>query len=188
MRFGCLAVLVVLLAGVSSAASFTQTNSPAGGILQFAPGHTNSLNLMWNFYAIPEWALVSSIDNVQFGLVLAPGQQATSTFTLELMDTLTTVIGPRTAVTSGTPLGNSTYSFLATSTDPVVLNAFLADGVVNTLLARDPGPGFPGASGNTFLLLSSSITVNAQLIPEPATYLLLGAGLGALALLRRRQA
>lgn len=191
MRTSCLALLVLLVAGVSSATSitpysFTQTVVPAGGSMQFAPGVQNSLTLAWNFFAIPQWATVVAVDSVEFGLTLVPGLQAQSTFTLELQDTLTTLFGPQLAVNSGTPGPNGSFTFLTTVTDPQVLAAFLADGFVNTLLARDPGPGQLGGSGNSFFLLSSTITVNAEITPEPSTYILIGAGLTGLALLRRR--
>lgn len=190
-RTSCLVLLALLVAGVSSATSitpysFTQTVVPVGGSMQFAPGVNNSLTLAWNFFTMPLWENVVSLDSVEFGLTLVPGIQAQSTFTLELQDTLSTIFGPRLAVNSGTPGSGGTYTFLTTVTDPSVLSAFLADGFVNTLLARDPGPGQTGGSGNTFFLLGSTITVNAEITPEPSTYILIGAGLAGLAFMRRR--
>jgi hypothetical protein len=74
-----------------------------------------------------------------------------------------------------------------TTTGQTVLNAFLADGFVTTLLARDPSFG-QGSRTNAFRFYTSDIIVNAEVVPEPSTYVLIGSALvGAVVFLRRKR-
>jgi len=180
--------------GVSSASSitpesFTQTYTPPGGSQQLAPGVGNSITLLWNFFAIPDWAIVVGIDSIDFTVTLGLGDpNKPSTFTLYLQDPLLDLLGPKALVNSGVPVsapgGLSGFEHTINIMDPSVINAFLSDGVVNTLLTRDP-IGSTGST-NSFYVLSQVITVNAEVTPEPATYILIGAGLAGIAMIRRR--
>ena len=191
---GSLVLLGMVAVGVSSASSitpesFTQTYTPPGGPIQLAPGGTNSITLLWNFFAMPDWQIVVGIDSVDFSVTLGLGDPAKpSTFTLYLQDTLQDLIGPKALVNSGTPVaasgGLSGFQQTINITDATAINAFLTDGVVNTLLTRDP-IGSTGSS-NSFYVISQMITVNAEVTPEPATYILIGAGLAGIAMIRRR--
>ncbi len=174
----------------ASQETFTLTNSAPNppGYIQLAPGGTNSVPLNWNFYSNPDWALVIAPTSVQFDLTLAVGSpSSTSSFTLYLQDTLQNLIGPRTLVTSGTPGPNNRYTFTFLTSDPTILSALTSDGVLSTILVRDPGPGQNGGNTNSFLYVNSGITVTADVVPEPSTYLMMGSGLAAAALFLRRK-
>jgi hypothetical protein len=163
------------------------------GYIQFQSGGTNSISVNWNFFALLGWTTVQAIDSVEFDLTLALANTSfpNATFTMELEDTLSTIFGPKTLVNMGVPGPNNTYNFSvildnSTPTGQTVLNAFLADGFVTTLLARDPSFG-QGQRTNAFRFYSGDIIVNAQVIPEPATYVLIGSGLLGAALFVRRK-
>ena len=166
------------------------------GYVQLQSGGTNSVPINWNFYSLLRWTTVQSIDSIEFDLTLALANPTypNASFSMQLEDTLSTIFGPKTLVNSGLldPATN-TYTFSAvldntTAMGQDVLNAFLADGFVTTLLVRDPSWG-QGQATNAFRFYAGDITVQAEITPEPSTYVLMGSGLlGAVLLLRRRRA
>ncbi len=194
-RWSCL-VAVLLVAGSFSASAATVTLTltetlPGNNPIVFGPGPNmvNSHPVLWSFAGLPDWALVTSLNSVEFRLLLgAVNPAGTHSFAYVFADANDVLFGPETpAVTPPSHL--QVHSTLANA---AVVSSILADGTFQTILQRDPGPGEPGSSTNGFLYWASAVVIDANIsdsaIPEPTTIALLGAGLGALALGKRRMA
>lgn len=185
--------IAVLLIGLLAAATASHatvvtpyqfTITQPGGV-QMAPDGISSLPVFWSFVGLPSWDQLFSIDSVTFNLRLGQDDPARpSSFSYQLADTLTLLIGPQTPVIPGGTTQSHVHS--VTITDADVLGAIFADGTFQTMLFRDPGWGDEGQD-NYFLYLGSSVSINAQIVPEPGTFLMLGAGMVGLALLVRRR-